>query len=120
MYEIRKIQVWPFARSLAVLFTSAMTVLPLGFILFVSIIETVSYGRGFFVEEFLEILLEEEFLIGYAIGIVVTAGVSLGAGSLAAWVYNLFCERFGGIVLDIIYHEKQVISSGEQGVGVKK
>ena len=106
MYEIKKIKIWPFARSVALLFTVAMVVIPIGFVFFIAVVEGGSYGGGFDLEDFFDILFDEDFMVGYLILLPVTAGVSLATAALSAWAYNLVSERIGGIVLGIDYHQE--------------
>ena len=112
MYEIKKIQIWPFARSVAVIITSAMVVIPLGVIFFIAVMES-QYG-GFDIDDIFDVLFDEDFAIGYLAIIPISAAVSLAAATLGALAYNFVSQRLGGIVLEIDYHQNGLNSQDQE------
>ncbi|MEA2007312.1 MAG: hypothetical protein U9O20_04100 [Patescibacteria group bacterium] len=104
MSEIRKIHVWPFARSVSIFGAETTLIIPTFVVIVAGMLEAVFWGYGSMdVEYLIEIFLEEEFIFFYIFIISVTTLVSLVLGALGAFVYNLISEKLGGIQMDINY-----------------
>ena len=102
MYEIKKLNVWSFARSIAAVMLGASLVVPIAFAILIGFMGAIMWGNGGFdVEDVFEILFEEEFITFYFVQIPIVALASLGAGALGAWIYNLVSLRVGGVKMDI-------------------
>jgi hypothetical protein len=95
MYEIKKIKIWPFARSLAILSLSAGLAMIIVWVFFIGFLE-----GDYFIQSMLESFAWLIFLAGYLLAIIVA---SLAAGALGALLYNLISQKIGGIIIDIAY-----------------
>lgn len=108
MYEIKKLNVWSFARSVAAVMLGASLVVPIAGALLIGFMGAIMWGYGAFdIEEIFEVLFDDEFLVFYFVQIFVVALASLGAGALGAWIYNLVSGKVGGVKMDIEYLGKE-------------
>ena len=104
MYEIKKIHIWPFARSVAVVGTAAALIVPIFVVIAGGMLEAIFWGYGSMdIEDLIEIFIEEEFVFLYVFIVPASALASLAIGALAAFVYNLISEKLGGVRMDIDY-----------------
>jgi hypothetical protein len=104
MYEIKKVHVWPLARSVAVVGAAAALIVPIFVVIAGGMLEAIFWGYGSMdFEDLIEIFVEEEFIFLYVFIVPATALASLAVGALGAFVYNLISEKLGGIQMDIYY-----------------
>jgi len=95
MYEIKNINPVSLGKSLAVIAGSVYFAIFSIFMLFMM-------GIG---EVDIDDLFDDDIFLVLLIGIVVSVvGVFVG-GVVGAFVYNKYSERFGGVKMDIAYHD---------------
>lgn len=109
MYEIRRIDFKSAVKVGAVIFLGLALVVPPVTALIVGFIEEVVFSSRPDLLDALEYLFDDDFWEFYIPFIPAATIAGFAVGAVISFVYNLICERIGGIKLDIVHLEEQAV-----------